>query len=115
MVRVILDASFVISCVDARVDLLSELQRVFGNVDVCMPVCVFEEVERNGSKLCISILESMKPKLLVATSIQGDDALVETARKGDIVATMDKELKERLREKGVRLVTLRQKKYVEEV
>jgi len=115
MVRIILDASFVIECVRFRVDALEELKRLFGSVEICLPVCVFEEVERNGSKLCISILESMKPKLLVATSIQGDDALVETARKGDIVATMDKELKERLREKGVRLVTLRQKKYVEEV
>ncbi|MFH1211653.1 MAG: PIN domain-containing protein [Candidatus Woesearchaeota archaeon] len=41
-----------------------------------------------------------------------DDAILETASSEDVVATQDKLLKQRLKEKKIRTITLKQKKYL---
>lgn len=114
MARIILDASFIISCANAKVDIQTELKRILGKYEAAMPLIVFDEVKNNGNKICMKILEAIKPTLLTTNSTYGDDAILETTREIDIVATIDKELKKRLKEKGIRVITLRQKKYLEE-
>lgn len=114
MARVILDASFIISCANAKVDIQAELKRILGKYETAMPITVFDEIKNKGNKMSMKILEMLKPTLLTTNSIYGDDAILESSREKDAAATIDKELKKRLKEKGIRVITLRQKKYLEE-
>ena len=41
--------------------------------------------------------------------MRGDAAILEAARAGDFVATLDKDLKRRLKAKGVRIISVKQK------
>ena len=50
----------------------------------------------------------------IASEGYADDALVELAKKGYVIATLDAELKKRLKKEGAKILTLRQKKYVVE-
>ncbi len=115
MKRILLDASFVIEAVKSKVDIAQALGMVVPRSELAIPVVVFEEVEQNGTKLCVSMLEHLRPTILTTKSITGDDALLESAKLGDYIATLDKELKRRAKARGIKVLTLRQRKYVEEV
>ena len=114
MTRVLLDASFVISAVQSKTDILKAILDKVPNAKLAMPVVVFEEVERKGTKLCVTILEHLRPTLIPTIARFGDDAIIEIATTNDYIITLDKELKTRAKEKGIRVLTLRQRKYVEE-
>jgi rRNA-processing protein FCF1 len=64
------------------------------------------------AKIGLHLIEKHKVEKIESLADNVDDAIVEAADKDTIVATSDKELKKRLREKFVKIVNLRKKQYL---
>ncbi len=117
MKRVILDTNFLLIPGSLGVHIFSELERVAPGYTLFIVDKTMDELRRLREKSALIALQLIeKEKIgLIQTSREGivDDLIVENAVPGqDMVATQDKELKERLKAKGVDLVVLRKKKYL---
>ena len=68
--------------------------------------------DRAAVKLVLAILKGKDIGVIPQESESVDNAIVETVVPGDVVVTMDKNLRKRLKEKGVDTAVLRQRKYI---
>lgn len=112
MKTIILDTNFLVYCVKYRIDFFSEIERI---CDFQFKLCVLdksiEELERlkpkelNLIKKFIETLEILKSKEYLV-----DDELTRLSEENCIVATQDKELKDRLKNQ---IIVIRKKKYLE--
>ncbi len=108
MKKVILDSSFIISCVKQKIDFFEEIKLI--GLRVLIPTQVINEIEKvaNSKKkfhikkkaeLALEILKTSDFKKIELESEYVDDGLVEFAKKNKsvIVATLDRELKKKLK------------------
>ena len=123
MQRVILDTNFLLIPGYFGVDIIGEIERICGPCELCIIDKTQEEIQ--------NILEKQKGKArfaaglaqqvidnndfhIIPTEVDKDvDTLIIENSEDAIVATQDAGLKRRLREKGVRLIILRQKQYLQ--
>lgn len=108
-----------------KVDIFSEIRRI---CDFPYELCVIDKTidelekiaaEQGGKtkaavKLALTLIRE-KGIFVIKTekNKNADDIITEIAQGDDVVATQDKELRHRLREKRVRLIVLRQKQYLQ--
>jgi rRNA-processing protein FCF1 len=125
MHRILLDTNFLIKCIEWKIDFIGELARV---CDFTYTIGVLSNVmdelaafglqggkKKDVAKLAILIL-SKNGAQTIDSQVKGsaDDALVAVAdKKTDVVATQDQELKRRLKAKGVPVIIIREKGYLE--
>ncbi len=101
------------------VDIFSELERL-GYNEYLVVEPVVNELEalkkelRGSDRLALNLASSLLERCKVIEGRgEADDAILEAAlREGAAVLTNDKELAERLRAEGIRVLSLRQKKYI---
>jgi len=122
MQKIVLDTSILLSVFELKIDIFEEIRKACDfNYELCIVDGTKNELEKliNGpslskkqaAKFAMQILEKKQLKVLETGKQQHvDDLLV--ALDDCIVATVDKELKRRLKEKGTRILAIRQKKYV---
>jgi len=120
--KIILDTNFLLAVFELKIDIFSEIDRVCD-----FPYTLFvldrtiDEVEnlikgsllskKRTAKAALEIIKKKNIQLLETKDVRPvDDILV--GLDGFIVATQDMELKRRLRAKGRKILTIRQKKYV---
>jgi rRNA-processing protein FCF1 len=105
-----------------KIDLFDQLTGLVGNALLVIPIQVKQElqtlsIERGKTGLAARFaLESLKKngvKIVPATGERGDDALVDLAQKGYIIATNDKALRQSLKNNPQRAIVVRQSKYLE--
>ena len=101
--------------------LLRRLERFNGRkLDIYKSLEELKNIQENGKgddkravKLGVSLLENKKVTVLKSEGdAYVDDLLVDLAKKGCIIATLDKGLQSRLDELNVPTIILRQKKYI---
>jgi hypothetical protein len=123
--QVILDTNFLLIPGQFMVDIFAELERV-----VHEPFDMFvvdksinelnkltisgKEKDRFAAKLALALIRQKNLKTLhsFVTKRSVDDIIVKKADSNTYVATQDRALRERLREKGAKLIGLRQQKYL---
>lgn len=122
---VILDTDFLIHCASSKVDYVEELKRILDfNYKVYIIDKTIDELDniietkkgkaKTDTKLAKAILKANKiPEIKTKKNKIVDDLILETADKDTLVATMDAELKRKLKEKGVSIVIIRQKSHLE--
>jgi rRNA-processing protein FCF1 len=122
--NILLDTNFLIYCAKQKIDYLREIERLFPKYEVIVPSSVIGELEsllrrEKGKsaatiKLVLALIEnSVKKGNLKEIKTENhiaDEALVEFDKKDNIIATVDKELKERF--KNAKILTIRQKRYL---
>jgi uncharacterized protein len=124
MARAFLDTNFLLMPGRLKVDVFTEIASA---LPIKAEFVVLEETvrelvhitnnplasraDRQAARLGIVLAKQQHLKM-VKGSGNCDQLLLNRAKKGDYVATQDKELKEQLREKGIHVLTLRQKRYV---
>lgn len=127
--NILLDTNFIIACVNQKIDFLEGIKRLFYLYDIIIPKQVMNELrrisddnsgsreDREGAMVAIEILKSKRINGIKFPDLKEentDKAIVEfaEANKNSVVATLDKELKESLKDKA-RMLIIRDKKKIE--
>ena len=118
MKEIILDTNFLLIPGQFKVDIFSEIDRVCPfSYDLYVLDKSINELERimgkdkPAAKLALSLIKAKKLKILKTSEKKSVDDLI-LGMNEVIVATLDKELIRRLKEKGTKIIRLRQKKYL---
>ena len=118
MKRILLDASFILTLASKPLDLIEELEEMLGNVKLLVLEDTIKELEAISKRP--SVKKSKQAKLAldfvmklerITYAYEGsvDDKILKCAMENRLfVATMDKELRKRLRAMGLSVITLRQ-------
>ena len=125
MKTIILDTNALMAIGGFKLDVFSELERVCDfKFSVKVLDKTIEELEKiieeqggkhkRNAKLALEIVKKKKIGKIKTDENKNyvDDLLVELAKKGTIIVTQDKELKERVLGVGGKVMTIRQKKKV---
>jgi hypothetical protein len=113
MQRVVLDTNALLMPFEININIDLELQRLIGDCEILVPGPVIGELKRSGSRHSKAALKLARKYDIVETQIQGDDGIIKVASDlNAYVLTNDKELRSRLREKGIRTIHLRSSKYL---
>ena len=124
MIKVILDANFLIYCSENKLDYISEIMNLMNEgYELVIPKQVMDELndlhkkatkfsDRTASWLAMQIVEKNKDKIRVmdGRANNGDEAILNLVRIGDVVATLDLELRQRLKALGKRIIVIQRKK-----
>ena len=124
MKKIILDTNFLMIPLQFRVDIFSELERI---CNINYKLCIFEQsvdelsniVEkqkgksRNAAQFALKLIRLKDIGVLKAEGRSVDIMLLKNADKDTVIATQDRLLKKKLLEKGVSVIILRQKKYLQ--
>jgi rRNA-processing protein FCF1 len=120
--KVLIDTNFILVPAKFKVDIYQEINRL---MEVPYDLYVLDKslieleniinsqkgAQKAAARLGKAILEAKKPKTLKTTSKDYvDDIILDL--EGFIIATLDKELRAKLKKRGVRTIVLRQKKYL---
>ena len=125
MKTIILDTNFLVDCLSWRVDFFRELERIIpfayrlASVDKTLDeldtiITKGTQDVKIGARLALQLI--MKKRIeIIKTDKNGytDTLILKAADKDTIVATQDQDLKRRLKAKGIPVVIIRQKKYLE--
>lgn len=126
MNRIILDTNFLMIPYYFKVDIFSEIERICHfKYELYIIGKTMEELqsivekqsgkEKDAAKFAINMVKQKSLKRMAETHNSGavDDIILSLDKSGLIVATQDKDLKKRLRQQGVPVIILRQKKYLQ--
>jgi len=125
MKTIILDTNFLVDCLSWKVDFFRELERIIPFTYRLMSVDkTLDELDtiitkgtpdvKIGARLANQLI--MKKRIgIIITDKKGytDTLILNAADKDTIVATQDQDLKRKLKAKGIPVVIIRQKKYLE--
>ncbi len=114
--KVALDTNFLLLPFQLKVDVAQQIHELLPTAEIYIPEEVIRELKKltrakgrvaREAKLGLKYASRFP---VVKTASAGDEALVELAEKGYIIATNDKLLKEKIRKMGKAVIFLRQKK-----
>ncbi len=122
--KFLLDTNFLLIPGTFGVDIFTELTK-FGKPELYTIRLVIKELEKmatgkgadaRAAKLALQMI-TQKNIAIIDTEVDRTDKEIEilSASEGHTVCTQDKALIEKLKKKGVRVIGMRQKKYLEEV
>ncbi len=120
MKTILVDTNFLVECAKNKVDMHSELTRILDfSFEVAILDRTMEELdtiiargkkEGQYAKLVKTILMTKKVTIMPTAGGHTDNLLLEKADENNIIATMDKELKRKLKRKGQDVVIIRAQK-----
>lgn len=115
MKTILLDTNFIVSALKNKINLDLELDRVvkdkYQKKIIDKTIDELEKLNTEHARLSLKILEKQKIKKIKSKTNNVDNEIVRNSDDETIVATLDRELKTRLKDKGVKIITIRQKKY----
>ena len=122
-VTILLDTNMLISIFKFRIDLESELERIFGTFKICVPGIVREELLRMNSPEAKAALDYIKDKEIdfeIDKEIDfelkeksADDVILLIAKRcGFFIATNDRELRKKAKENNIKTIFLRKKRVI---
>ena len=125
MKKILLDTNFLMICKQFKVDIFTQIDKIsafnYGLFVLDKSVAELKKIvdeqkgkDRDAAKIALKLIAIKNIRVIKTKgSKKTDDVILEMASGNDfIVATQDKELKARLRQKNVALMILRQKKMV---
>jgi len=113
---VILDTDFLINIAKYKIDLLEECRRVFYKPFRLMIIdkTIDELKGKPEEKLVLQIIKRNNIEMIKTEKNKiVDDLIMENLKEDIVIATQDKELKQRVKKKGLKTLLVRQKKYLE--
>jgi rRNA-processing protein FCF1 len=105
--KILLDTNFLVTSVKFKIDIFLELK---GN-ELFVTEPVLDELA-TAAKMSLEMIKEKNLKVLESKEKEADMSLLDYGKKGYVVATQDKKLREKLRKAGTRIIYIRQKKYV---
>ncbi|MDP3916674.1 MAG: hypothetical protein Q8Q42_00105 [Nanoarchaeota archaeon] len=120
MKKIVLDTSFILTALSFKIDLKSELSNLLDEPFSIYYVDKSREELKNKplEKLALAILKNLGAVEIKTSQDKNVDSLLIShaeSNPNDIIATQDKALKEKLKKRKARLITIRQKRYLKMV
>jgi rRNA-processing protein FCF1 len=122
MRRILLDTSFILTLASKPLNLIEELEDIFGKVELLVLDDTIKELEVISKRSSVKKAKQAKLALDFATKLKRiaydcegsvDDKILRYAKEnGLIVITMDKELRKRLKAINLSTITLRENRLV---
>jgi hypothetical protein len=122
MKKIILDSNFLTIPYQFNVDIFEEIKRIMEeNYELITLDSVVEELKKLKSKkgkdavaanVALELLKKENVKVINVGKKNVDNAIIEIADKNTLVATNDKELRQKLKNKSIESIYLRNKKYL---
>jgi rRNA-processing protein FCF1 len=115
---VVFDTSFLLNSVKARVDFVRELREKLGSFRIIVTSPVMMELQKLAMKstdasVALQIIGKNDSEL-VESGMKADDSVVNVASgMGCYVASTDREVRQKARKLGLRLVTLREGRHIQ--
>ncbi|MDD5650722.1 MAG: hypothetical protein PHF86_09980 [Candidatus Nanoarchaeia archaeon] len=116
MKKIIMDTDFLIDCVKFKINFFEEFHRILdSSYQLCALDKTLDEIKNKATLKLITALFQVNNVEIIKTEGNDavDDLLVNAANKDIAVATQDQGLKRRLKNKGVLVITIRQKSHLE--
>lgn len=122
MKKVIIDTNFLLIPEKFRIDIFYEISLLVPSCEIVIMRKTFNELkhlkkDRNAANIALKILDAFKNKYTVYeggdSNIVDDDILNLATDNSFIVCTDDKELKRKLKERGVRTITLKHRSKID--
>jgi hypothetical protein len=120
--RILLDTNFLLDMIRYKVD-FSIFDNLEEKVDLFISSETLREIKSVANRktkegrlalMALKLIESQRIKIVQSLKKEVDEDLLDLAKKeGFIVATNDKDLKEKLKKENVRIICLRNKKKIE--
>ena len=108
MPKVILDTNALLMPFEMSINIDLELRRLLGDVEVIVPGPMVGELKHLNSKHAKAAITLARKYEIVDSQKRGDAAILDIAmRTGAYVVTNDKELRRKLRDKGIKTIYLR--------
>jgi len=107
--RVVLDSNALLMPFEYNINLDFEIKRLVGDAEIYVPSCVVGEVERLSKRRweAKAALELLKKYRICETDRVGDNGVIDCSeRLNAIVVTNDRELRQKLLRKGIRVIYL---------
>ena len=120
--KFLLDTNFLLAQGEFKLDIFSELKK-FGLPELYTLDLVVEEIkflaggkgrDARNSKLALRMIEEKNIKILKSEMEKTDFELERLSKEGYVVCTQDKKLAKRLVRAGNKVISVRQKRYLEE-
>ncbi|MBU1120343.1 MAG: hypothetical protein ABIE23_00155 [archaeon] len=121
--KVSLDTNMLLAVNELKLDVFEEIKRKLGKVDFLIAGRVLNEMnelKKEGKKkekgvlIAEKLIKINKCKILKeGKENNADEELIELSGKGVMIGTNDKELKKKIKEKGGRVIFIRQKKIIQ--
>ena len=116
MINIILDTNFATIPFQFNVDIYAEIERITDEkYELFFPnICVDELKKLNSGDVALDLMEKKQVNFIDVPFLKNvDNSILEYAvEKGAIIATQDKELKEKALKKGLTVITLRKKQFL---
>ena len=120
--KILLDTNFLVYCAKQKIDYAEEIINLTKG-EIVVLSSVVEELEKlrekarkardkEAAKFALELLNHNKIKIIKTEEKSADKAITETANRGDVVATLDRGLKSRLKGKA-RILSIRKGKKLE--
>ena len=120
MKTILIDTNFLVECAKNKIDIQSELTRI---LDVSFEVAILDRTmeeldeiiargkkEGQAAKLAKTILMTKHVMIIATSGGHTDTLLMKKADENNIIATMDKALKQKLKKKGHDVIIIRGQK-----
>ncbi|OGM01836.1 hypothetical protein A3K72_02350 [Candidatus Woesearchaeota archaeon RBG_13_36_6] len=125
MKKIILDTNFLLIPYQFKVDIFSEIDRI---LDTKYNICILNKTinelnnlveksrgkDKKAAQLALKLIQHKNPEIIKTKINYVDKAILNIAKKQThIIATQDKELKKTLQARGIPIIVLRQKRYLQ--
>ncbi len=115
-----MDTSFILTCLEFKINIKEEVNKIVEEkTEFYFIDKTFDELKKKPlEKLALQVLEKIGAKPIKTTRETNVDSLLldhSVENPEDIIATQDKRLKEKLKKRNARLITIRQKRYLKQV
>ena len=112
---IILDTNFIIYCINNRIDIKNSIKQALDtNFELAIIDKTIDELENLNNKIALKLIKDFKIIKTKKDKIV-DNLILDLADKNTIVATMDLNLRKKLKEKNIKVLVIRQKKYIQEI
>ncbi|MBN1646160.1 DUF188 domain-containing protein [Candidatus Woesearchaeota archaeon] len=122
VVRVVMDTNFMLLPGNYLLDIFGEIERLMQtSYELCVTTGTVDELEKlaekktktaKSARLGLMLIKQKPLKTVRSSKAHVDDDIVEVIKKGEFVATQDRELKKRVLDKGAKIITMRSKSHL---
>jgi hypothetical protein len=123
MKKIILDTNFLMIPYQFNVDIFEEISRIMEEeyeliifdkmIDELEKIAELKGKDATAARIALGLIKKKEVKIISTNEKTVDNAIIDSVDENTIVATNDKVLKEKLKNKNIKIIYLRNKKYLE--